>query len=328
MKKMVYVLTVIITVFLFHYQIFAQQTEGGGFKTVIKSERIMPNVDATSYVCDYETIPKENHLFITAEYNTGIKQETNVTQLEHTTKKYVDIATSELKQIYGADAILSLRSEVKTNENGEMIIVIAGVPVKWTNFKPIAEYNREKNTTKQVNNQNRDILGVDFGVGSIVDKNMIYDNYGNRYKIKSTCPVFAVGLRYLHHFNPYFGVDVMKINFNCPFRAQTYTSLMNLQFMTGIRGNSPSFLKSMSVYGAVRMGYGLHFSGNDEFSHGIALETEVGLNLTRTFFIAFSYNLQSSYYDLPIYGPWGGAIGSETITLNLNTYALRLGFNF
>jgi len=68
----------------------------------------------------------------------------------------------------------------------------------------------------------------------------------------------------------------------------------------------------MSGYVAVRLGYGVRFVKS--VNHGIAFETEIGLNLTRIIFVGFSYNLLSLFvYD-----------HSNT---NLNTYAFRVGFN-
>jgi len=343
MKKHFFLLVATIAILLFHYQTFAQQTGKTGFKTEIKSEKIVSFLDNSPYVCNYETIPIEHHLFITAEYNTGIKQESEEVQLDYSIKKYVDIATSEVKQIYGADAILTLKTQVKDNENGEIVIVVTGIPIKWTSYKPIADYNREKSSTKHKTGIHKtDALGVDIGIGALVFKKeevRVYDPYsgsGATYEIKRGYPVFAVGIRYMHHFNPYFGADFMKINFNCPFRAVRNAGFMNLQFMTGIRGNTPHFFKTMSGYGAVRMGYGFHFNWDggellkkEEIMHGIAFETEVGLNLSSSVFIAFSYNLMSSFVDV-FYssGYYHQSQYQYTANINYHTYALRLGFNF
>jgi hypothetical protein len=183
-----------------------------------------------------------------------------------------------------------------------------------------------------------DAFGLDLGIGSLMFKEhyLSYSNYTggiNSFDIKQSYPVFAVGVRYTHLFNPYIGADVMKVNLNCPFRAKREEGFINMQLMTGIRGITPVFFKTMSGYAVVRMGYGFRFPvkdvEDDKFLHGIAFETELGLNLTRSIFIGFSYNLlnlfvdvnsDNSYWHEPQY------LYSENV--NFNTYALRIGFNF
>jgi len=330
MKKQIYLVTLIIIILSFHYQLLAQQQGSSGYKTVIKNEKVLVDLHAVPYICDFEAIQNENFVFISAEYNTEIKQETNAAKPDYLIKKYVDLATSEIRQIYGADAILSLKSEVRTNENGEMIIFLTGVPVKWTNFRSVADFNREKGSSKtKTGTQKKDALGVDFGIGSLMYKEKFF--YGNAViPLKFSAPVFAVGIRYMHHYNPYIGVDVLKFNFICPFRVERERGLMNFQFMTGIRGNTPSFFKTMSGYGVARMGYGLHFI-EQEFLHGIAFETEVGLNLSSIFFIAFSYNLMSFFVDgaFSFIDPYYGTqYFKYSATANISTYAFRFGINF
>ena len=71
----------------------------------------------------------------------------------------------------------------------------------------------------------------------------------------------------------------------------------------------------MSGYVAVRLGYGVRFVKS--VNHGIAFETEIGLNLTRSTFVGFSYNLLSLFVDSDY----------NNKNINLNTYAFRVGFN-
>jgi hypothetical protein len=186
-----------------------------------------------------------------------------------------------------------------------------------------------------------DAFGLDLGIGSLMFKEQILINnyyFGseNSFELRHNYPVFAVGVRYTHLFNPYIGADAVKINFNSPFRIKHDKGFMNLQIMTGIRGITPVFFKTMSGYAAVRMGYGFRFpineNNDDNFFHGIAFETEIGLNITRTFFIGFSYNLMNLFLDgninlinldgLPLFRY------SYSTNINFNTYALRIGFNF
>jgi len=183
--------------------------------------------------------------------------------------------------------------------------------------------------TKKVNIPKKDVFGVDLGVGSIRTKTRVYDEFNTPFILKEISPVFAVGFRYLHHFNPYIGIDFIKINLNSPIRIQREMKLMNLQAMVGIRGNTPFFIKEMSGFAAVRMGYAIHFV--DDLSHGFALETEIGLNFTRYFFIAFTYNLNSIFIDgtFNFYDPYSPPPYDRiySTTLSENTFALRFGFN-
>jgi hypothetical protein len=157
-------------------------------------------------------------------------------------------------------------------------------------------------------------LGLDLGIGTTSMGTNVY-GYGS-YLFQY--PTFAVGFRFVHHFNPYLGMDFLKINFHSPFRAVRLSDFMNFQFMTGVRGNTPAFFRCMSGYGVARLGYGLRFVNG--YSHGVAFETELGLNITRYSFIAFSYNLLSLFVeDYP--SP------SHTSVL-LHTCQLRIGFNF
>jgi len=175
-------------------------------------------------------------------------------------------------------------------------------------------------------------FGIDIGVGSMMFKEQIPPGFlsDRIIDIKHNAPVFAVGFRYLYRFNPYIGADFLKVNFICPFRAQRDDYLMTFQFLTGIRGNTPTFFKSMSGFAAVRMGYSLKLI--EPIMHGFALETEIGLNLTRMFFIAFSYNLTSLFVDnfIYYYDKFGYLLyySEYSTSVNLNTYALRIGFNF
>jgi len=132
-------------------------------------------------------------------------------------------------------------------------------------------------------------------------------------------------------FNPYFGIDFLKINwitdviitdFGIPWK-------MVLQLMPGIRGNSPVFFKCMSVYSAFRLGYGMDFRfdyGINELLgfellpkrnfEGLCFETELGLNLTPTVFAGFAYNYHKYFFE---------GVDSK---LAMHTFSFRVGFNF
>jgi len=134
----------------------------------------------------------------------------------------------------------------------------------------------------------------------------------------------ALGIRVMHHFNPYFGVDFFKINWltDVPINGSNAWR-MKLQIMPGVRGNSPTFFKCMSAYAAFRLGYGMLvgsapiykiLAGSTTDFEGLCLETELGLNVTRTIFVGFSYNYHLFFGDY---------LGYKD-----HTYVVRFGFNF
>jgi len=139
-------------------------------------------------------------------------------------------------------------------------------------------------------------LGYGFGMYQQYRFENVYDT-----RIYKALP-FSLGFRYMHHFNHYFGADFVKINL-----AATAGWGTTLQLMTGVRGNTPTFGKCMSGYGALRLGYGLGFI--HPATSGACFETELGVNLTHTFFMGMSYNFHSFDY-------------------RRQAVELRLGFNF
>ena len=153
-------------------------------------------------------------------------------------------------------------------------------------------------------------FGLDIGLG------------GSFYKVynEKSPSLFAssVGIRVMHHFNPYFGIDFLKLNWITDVSDNVYT--MRLQFMPGIRGNTPTFFECMSVYSAFRLGYGMDFrlltiSGASHYE-SLCLEAELGLNLTPTVFAGFAYNCHKYFVK-----------GSDS-KLAMHTFSFRSGFNF
>ncbi|MCL2168253.1 MAG: WG repeat-containing protein [Lentimicrobiaceae bacterium] len=150
-------------------------------------------------------------------------------------------------------------------------------------------------------------FGLDVGIGG-----------NSKYKIFAP----ALGIRVMHHFNPYFAVDFFKINWLTD--VQVYESFnswaINLQIMPGFRANSPTFFKCMSVYSAFRLGYGMQVASGSNISlyhsvtdfKGLCMETELGINLTPTFFAGFAYNYHK-HFGIPA---------------ERHTFAFRVGFNF
>jgi hypothetical protein len=86
---------------------------------------------------------------------------------------------------------------------------------------------------------------------------------------------------------------------------------IKLQFMPGIRGNTPVFGKKCKFgYGALRLGYGMEL--REEFFGIFCLEAELGLNFHDACFIGVLYQLNK--------GNWHNYLG--------HIIGLRLGFNF
>jgi len=164
---------------------------------------------------------------------------------------------------------------------------------------------------------NKTAFGLDIGLGGTIEK------IGN-YKFPTSYFTSALGIRAMHHFNPYFGIDFFKINWITDVLTSEPDNdwLMRLQIMPGIRGNSPVFFKCMSMYSAFRLGYGMTFVPKQYGVHlashfeGLCLETELGLNLTPAVFAGFAYNYHKYFVN---------GVDSKRA---LHTLSFRLGFNF
>ena len=191
----------------------------------------------------------------------------------------------------------------------------------------------------------KNVFGWNFGLGTVG----IIRQFNN-------VPTFDAGVHYSHRFSPYFSADFVKLNFKygrksgvigevsniykfeffgydfaigkfyeyVPERiVYTEYTIANLQYMTGVRGNTSAFYKCMSGYGAFRCGLGV-LGGmvdykdpnppyDDEYDSftgfGVCFELEVGINLTRNISVGYAYNYQ--YH--------------ESLPVNSNTF--RLSFN-
>jgi len=164
----------------------------------------------------------------------------------------------------------------------------------------------------------KNAFGLDFGFGKITDDDGLDET------------AFDFGLRYMYYFNPYIGADFFKYQMNIGSGETDGVNhyIVNPQFMIGIRGSSPQFANNrMHAYAAFRFGFGATVFGIDSPQYsdtfigaGSCYEFEIGIHLTRTFFIAYAYNYQG-----------GNVTGSDSeMELNVrNSYsALRIGFNF
>jgi len=94
---------------------------------------------------------------------------------------------------------------------------------------------------------------------------------------------FDMGFRYTHNFNPYWGIDFIKISILMPLGGE---DIWPWPIMAGIRGNTPIFYRDMcmSITGVARFGYVASSS-----PLGFCFEAELDLNITHVFYIGFSY---------------------------------------
>ena len=173
-------------------------------------------------------------------------------------------------------------------------------------------FNKQTSKPQSVRNCTKNTaFGLDIGLGGS------FETYNNE-KLPASWFAPALGIRVMHHFNPYFGVDFLKINWITDVLTSESEDFwqMRLQFMSGIRGNSPVFFKCMSAYTAFRLGYGMNLNPLLNLFEGLCLETELGLNLTPSVFAGFSYNYHKYF------------VNGVDHKLAGHTLSFRLGFNF
>ena len=206
----------------------------------------------------------------------------------------------------------------------------------------------EKTTVEKPQCVPGNAFGLDLGIGA---KSLYqYEDYGYYQEIGfKGIPTFDLGFRFVHHFLPYFGVDFFKFNNKFSYKNGfeiNYVDIdmeyvgYNAQLMTGVRGNSPAFAGCLSAYGAFRAGYGVNldfflgvpnyddsyygYYSEKDFTflgYGFCFELEVGFNITRNLFVAYTYNRQNgTTYNVDY--------EDEEYSLKVNNHAFRIGFNF
>jgi hypothetical protein len=178
-------------------------------------------------------------------------------------------------------------------------------PPALSQQQPQQQRERATNCAKKL------AFGLDVGLGG----SFASANTGAR-SITLFAP--ALGFRLMTHINPYFGIDCFKFNWITDVNTTAKDKNGNvpyairLQLMPGVRGNTPSFGKCMSGYAAFRLGWGMDVG--DEHFEGFCIETEVGMNFSRTVFAGFAYNYHRYFgYN------YGFAV---------HTLSFRVGFNF
>ena len=167
-------------------------------------------------------------------------------------------------------------------------------------------FAQDTTTAKWVPCAPKKAFGLDLGAGGT-------EITGGNYM-----PTFEIGMRYLHYFTPYIGMDFIKFNSKFSLKKEidgdffelaknNYFSA-NMQWMLGVRGNTAAFYKCMSGYWAVRVGFGIIYE-SFEYQHasinvknalemglGICMEYETGFNITPELFIGYVCNGQINNY--------------------------------
>jgi len=242
----------------------------------------------------------------------SLNAQTKETQCE---QFYKDAKSAYDKGDYEVALIFFNRCKTDGCTNADFQIYIDVCNMKLGEKSNVAITNNTSSSKRQsvANCAKNTAFGLDIGIGG-----SFYAEYSEKL------PTFfapALGIRVMHHFNPYFGIDFLKINWITDVWPRVLDNrwTMRLQIMSGIRGNSPAFFKCMSVYSAFRLGYGIDFrlltlKGVSHFE-GLSLETELGLNLSPTVFAGFAYN----YHKYFVKG-----VDSKVA---MHTLSFRLGFN-
>jgi hypothetical protein len=268
--------------------------------SVSEREKFTNFVEPTSKTTEKQTVNSAYDLILLKD---GQEIKANVTEITPSEIKY-----KAFENLNGPTRTLSKRDVFLINyANGTREVISTSINRNSNlSSKQQSATNCAKNTA----------FGLDMGFGG-----SFYANHNNRTK-STTSFAPTLGIRVMHHFNPYFGIDFLKLNWitDVFYSEMDEGWTMRLQIMPGIRGNSPTFFKCMSVYSAFRLGYGMDFrfatlSGVSHFE-GLCLETELGLNLTPTFFAGFAYNCHNYFVK-----------GSDS-KVAMHTFSFRLGFNF
>jgi len=163
----------------------------------------------------------------------------------------------------------------------------------------------------------RNAFGLDLGVGQINVGDMLFPIY---------MPICEIGMRYVHHFTPYIGMDFIKFNLKFNFKKEIHDNRLfsdpdksnyfsaNTQWLLGVRGNTATFYKCMSGYWAVRVGFGVIYESfeyapvsaisnvENALGVGLCIEYETGFNITRELFVGYVYSLQLGNYGTLYYG--------------------------
>jgi len=124
----------------------------------------------------------------------------------------------------------------------------------------------------------KNAFGMDLGIGT---RNTYYGDGGRA--------IFDVGIRWIHNFSPYIGLEIVNLRFKGDVKGDSINKGL-LQAMSGLRVYTSNFTKNMKGYASIKIGYsyqlGTYPGGQFTF------ETEAGVYLTKNLFTGFVYNPQ------------------------------------
>ena len=185
-------------------------------------------------------------------------------------------------------------------------------------------------TSSKKKTYRKNLFGLDLGIGA---RNV--NEWGT----------FAeLGIRYTHNFSPYIGWDVINVKIQDLLPAPAPENCLG-QIMTGLRLYSPplgkivnttsNFTNNIKGYASFKAGVGIQPYLE---ASGLAYELEIGVHLTKTFFIGLVYNFQkhegelwqdsgSDYYYY-YYDFYNYEDNYHYFNFNSSYIGLRIGFNF
>ena len=172
--------------------------------------------------------------------------------------------------------------------------------------------------------------------------------------VKEWSPGFNVGIGWLHNFSRYFGWDIIRMTVGNSFEKFDIEKT-GFTLWTGPKAYYP-LNNGMSPFLAFRFGYGgvsIEQIGDGLEGASINIQPEIGINLSRSFYVAAGYGHSWSkttikgtktesyikgydkvylpstkkYMDVPQYGTRTVST-STTVKNSIGSLYLRLGFNF
>jgi len=103
--------------------------------TAVTIEELNSGIRAFPFIFDYEMIPKDNPKPVYEEYQTGVSARSIANNPDVWINQFILLAKTEMMKKYGADAIFSATSAAKTDNRGNIVVVVRGYPVKYVNFR-------------------------------------------------------------------------------------------------------------------------------------------------------------------------------------------------
>lgn len=142
-----------------------------------------------------------------------------------------------------------------------------------------------------------------------------------------------LGVRWTVMFTDYVGWDVIKGN--AMTDTKNFGEALNVQFKTGIRGQSPVLFGDSRIYANVDAGYALL---TEEAESAFTWEIGVGINVTPRFAVGISYNSlsYSHEYEVPVphyqssryYSGYYYTYEKEDVDITAGYLSLRFSYAF